>query len=130
MTTATHTFSGLTTKTVAEIVGPEAASLLLTIENSWGFEHGTHHRWAGRMIYTEAGVEFIAGQLLARGHEQAGRNLLTALRNAVIAERDAAAAPAGFAPLPDESERPRNPSNARLADREPHYLAAWEAEHS
>lgn len=130
MNTATHTFSGLTTKTVAEMVGPEAASLLLTIENSWGFEHGTHHRWAGRMIYTEAGVHFIAAKLHERGHRAASENLTTALRNAVAAERDAVVMPAGFAPLPDESERPRSHSTAHLADRETNYLAAWEAEHS
>ncbi len=87
MNATAHQFSGLTTQTVAEIVGPEAAKLLIAIDHQH-LEHGKNWRWVGgRQVFTEAGIELIAAELHARGHTGAAHQLLTALRYSIAAER-------------------------------------------
>jgi hypothetical protein len=87
-------FSGLTYHTVAQIVGPEAARLLIQIDHEH-LEYGKNWRMTGgRQVFTEAGLELIANELHARGHDGAAVQLRTAVRQAIAAERAVTPVPA------------------------------------
>lgn len=99
MSTTTHEFSGLTTKTVAEIIGPMAAMLLVQIDHQH-LEHGKNWRWQhGRQVFTESGLALIAAALIERGHRIAGERLRSAAAAAIAAERNSTLAPAKDADL-------------------------------
>lgn len=113
MNATAHEFSGLTTKTVAEIVGPEAAKLLIQIDHAH-MEYGINWRWVhGRQVFTAEGLELIATELAARGYTGAAEQLRTATRYAMAAEAPAPAKPVTDADLVGHRD----------------WLGRWEEEH-
>lgn len=123
---STTQFSGLSARTVAEIVGPEAARLLLVIDHEC-LQFGPHWRWpSSGQVYTAEGLDVIAVELVQRGHPAAAERLRTAVKHAVAIE--ARTAPVTVAPEIDE---PADfaAHERQLARVEKSYLNSWEEQH-
>lgn len=54
-------------RSIAEIVGIEAAMLVGSIERAF-MEFGTHHRWTSEQVFTREGVEVLV-EKLAESHK-------------------------------------------------------------
>jgi hypothetical protein len=60
-------------RSIAEIVGIEAAMLVGSIERAF-MEFGTHHRWTSEQVFTREGVEVLV-EKLAESHTDAAEAL-------------------------------------------------------